>query len=52
LSATPEVRVVGSGLEVHLEAVAEYVIAPALPGGPDGTHVEATVTARLVMDDG
>jgi Flp pilus assembly protein TadG len=52
LSATPEVRVVGSGLEVHLEAVAEYVIAPALPGGPDGTHVEATVTARLVIDDG
>jgi Flp pilus assembly protein TadG len=53
LSAPPRVTVVASDrLEVHLEAVAEYVIAPALPGGVDGTPVEATVTVRLAVDDG
>ena len=53
LSAPPRVTVIAADrLEVHLEAVAEYVIAPALPGGVDGTPVEATVTVRLAVDDG
>lgn len=53
LSAPPSVTVVGPDrLEVRLEAVADYVIAPALPGGRNGTDVSATVTVRLAVDDG
>ena len=53
LSAPPVVTVVAPDrIEVHVEAVADYVIAPALPGGRDGTPVQATVTVRLAVDDG
>jgi Flp pilus assembly protein TadG len=53
LSAPPVVTVLAPDrLEVRLEAVADYVIAPALPGGPDGTDVAATVVVRLAVDDG
>ncbi len=52
LSAPPRVTVIAPDrLEVHVEAVADYVIAPALPGGRDGTPVQATVTVRLAIDD-
>src|SRR5690606_32414988 len=50
LSAPPRVTVLPPDrLEVHLEAVADHVIAPALPGGRAGTPVEATVVVRLVV---
>lgn len=53
LSAPPRVTVLPPDrLEVHLEAVARYVVAPALPGGRTGTPVAATVTVRLAIDDG
>lgn len=53
LSSPPRVTVLPPDrLEVHLEAVAPYVVAPALPGGRTGTPVEATVTVRLAIDDG
>ncbi|QGG95656.1 hypothetical protein [Actinomarinicola tropica] len=53
LTAPPQVRIVDSDLvEVTLVARADYVIAPALPGGRDGIDVRATATARLVVDDG
>ena len=53
LTEPPAVSVVAPDrVEVRLVTVAEYVIAPALPGGRDGTTVRATASARLVVDDG
>jgi hypothetical protein len=39
-------------VEVRLHAVAEYVIAPALPGDHRGREVRATVRATGIADDG
>jgi hypothetical protein len=53
LTEPPIIRVVAADrVEVMLVGRADYVIAPALPGGRDGTTVRATATARLVIDDG
>lgn len=49
----PRITVVGADrVEVRLVGHADHVIAPAIPGGRDGTTVRATATARLVVDDG
>lgn len=39
-------------VEVSLVAHVGYVIAPALPGGRDGTTIRASAGVRLVVDDG
>lgn len=41
----------GTRVEITLTAYADYVIAPALPGSPDGRTVRATVAADAVTDD-
>lgn len=49
----PTIRLVDDRtIEVHLVAHASYLIAPALPGAPDGAVVRATGRASAVLDDG
>lgn len=49
----PTVRLVDERtVEVSLRGHADYVIAPALPGGSRGREVRVTVRATAVSDDG
>lgn len=51
LQSAPEVRVVGDQVEVTLTRHVDYLIAPALPGGPSGRTVSVTVRSRAEIDD-
>ena len=53
LTAPPDIAILGPDeVRITLVSRADYVIAPALPGGPDGTPIRATATAHLVVDEG